>query len=87
MLSKSNFRYKTIVIPQSWGQAYDNWVATREEKRSFREQFFYFQNPEITFKSSNSERSYFSQVKNGACAVHSEAEKFANQFFGINRKF
>lgn len=87
MLSNTGYRYKNIIIPQTWTQAYDNWFATREEKKAFREQFFYFQNPNITFKTDDSCRSYFCQLKAGKLPTHPDAEQFANEFFGINRKF
>ncbi len=80
------FNYKTITIHQKWSSAYDDWNATQVEKRSFKTQFMMIQSEKITFENPRNIDSYFCQIKNGFKAISADADKFANEFFGLNRK-
>lgn len=79
-------KFKTITIHQSWELAYDDWFGTHSEKRSFKEQLLMIQSPTMTFDNTRSVDSYFCQLKKGKKAIHADAENFAKEYFGINRK-
>ena len=78
--------FKTITIHQKWASAYDDWRATSEEKRSFKEQLLSIHSQKVNINNHRSVDSYFSQLKNNKLPIHAEAENYANQFFGLNRK-
>lgn len=78
--------FKTITIHQHWAAAYEDWHATRNEKRSFKEQLLSIQSQKVNIDNHRSVDSYFSQLKNNKLPISTEAENYAIQFFGLNRK-
>ncbi len=79
-------KFKTITIHQKWSDAYEDWFATTEEKRSFKEQLLSIHSQKVNLNNRRSVDSYFSQLKKNKLPISTEAENYANQFFGLNRK-